>query len=87
VNIVHKYIVLIFAPDCKTVPTHRTRITLENDGFIVHQFPVDKSWDIGQLKAEMERYFPFFNEKQQISHLLKLAMGYWLCLTYQILFP
>lgn len=36
---------------------------MENDGFIVYQFPVDKSWDIGQLKADMEKVFPILQRK------------------------
>ena len=75
VNIVHKDIVLIPAPDCKTVPTHRTRITLENDGFIVHQFPVDKSWDIGQLKAEIEKVFPILQRKAANFTFVKACYG------------
>ena len=75
VNIVHEDIVLIPAPDCKTVPTHRTHITLENDGFIVHQFPVDKSWDIGQLKAEMEKVFPIVQRKAANFTFVKACYG------------
>ena len=69
VNIVHKDIVLIPAPDCKTVPTHRTHITLENDGFIAHQFPVDKSWDIGQLKAENRKGISHSSTKSSKFHI------------------
>lgn len=74
-NIVHKDIVLISAPDCKTVPTHRTHITLESDGFIVHQFPVDKSWDIRQLKAEMEKVFPIVQRKAANFTFVKACYG------------
>ena len=43
-NVVYKDLILLPEPDTKTVPTHRSRITLENDGFVVHEFPVDRSW-------------------------------------------
>lgn len=41
-NVVYKDLILL--PDTKTVPTHRSNITLENDGFVVHEFPIDRSW-------------------------------------------
>ena len=42
-DIVHKDVVLIPTPDTKSVPTHQTRCRLENNGFVVHGFPVDRS--------------------------------------------
>ena len=71
----NKDLVLIRTPDCKTVPTHRTRITLENDGFIVHEFPVDKSWDIGKLKAEIKKVFPILQRKAANFTLVKACYG------------
>ena len=41
-NVVYKDLILLPEPDTKTVPTHRSRITLENDGFVVHEFPIDR---------------------------------------------
>ena len=37
-NVVYKDLILLPEPDTKTVPTHRLRITLENDGLVVHEF-------------------------------------------------
>ena len=37
-NVVYKDLILLPEPDTKTVPPHRLRITLENDGFVVHEF-------------------------------------------------
>ena len=42
-NVFYKDLILLPEPDTKTVPTHRSRITLENDGFVVHEFSIDRS--------------------------------------------
>mgnify|MGYP001793449527 CR=1 FL=1 len=57
-SLTYKDVVLLPTPDCKNLPTHRTRIILENDGFVVHEFPVDNSWDVRKLKSEIKSMFP-----------------------------
>ena len=42
-NVVYKDVILFPSPSTKAVPTHQTRCQLENDGFVVHGFPVEKS--------------------------------------------
>ena len=42
-DVVHKDVVLLPSPDTRSVPTHQTRCRLENNGFVVHACPVDKS--------------------------------------------
>ena len=31
---------------------------MENDGFMVHEFPIDKSWQEETFKAEVRKVFP-----------------------------
>jgi len=43
-DIVHKDVILLPSPNSRSVPTHQTRCRLENNGFVVHAFPLlDKS--------------------------------------------
>ena len=42
-DVVHKDVVFLPSPDSRSVPTHQTRCQLENNRFVVHAFPVDKS--------------------------------------------
>ena len=37
-NVVYKDLILVPEPGTKTVPNHRSRITLENNGFVLHEF-------------------------------------------------
>ena len=57
-NVVYKDLILLSEPDTKTVPTHQSRITLENDVFVVHEFPINKSWHEEDFKAEVRKVFP-----------------------------
>ena len=43
-DVVHKDVILLPFPNTTSVPTHQTRCRLENNGFVVHAFPLlDKS--------------------------------------------
>lgn len=68
-NVVYMDLILLPELDTKTVPTHRSRITLENDGFVVHEFQIDKSWQEEEFKAEVRKVFPIL-----VSNLPKHAM-------------
>ena len=57
-DVVHKDVVLLPSPDTKSVPTHQTRCRLENNGFVVHAFPVDKSLQEEDLRAQIRELFP-----------------------------
>lgn len=61
-DIVHKDVVLLPSPDTKSVPTHQTRCRLENNGFVVHAFPVDKSLQEEDLRAQIREVFPALKE-------------------------
>ena len=41
-----------------SVPTHQTRCRLENNGFVVHAFPLDKSLQEEELRAQIRELFP-----------------------------
>lgn len=57
-DVVHKDVVLLPSPDTKSVPTHQTRCRLENNGFVIHGFPVDKSLQEDDLRAQIRELFP-----------------------------
>lgn len=56
-DVVHKDVVLLPSPDRKSVPTHQTRCRLENNGFVVHAFPVDKSLQEEDLRTQIREMF------------------------------
>lgn len=56
-NVVYKDVVLLPTPGTKTVPTHQTRCQLEGNGFVIHGFPVDKSWEEEEFKAKIRELF------------------------------
>ena len=56
-NVVYKDVVLLPTPGTKTVPTHQTRCQLESNGFVIHGFPVDKSWEEEEFKAKIRELF------------------------------
>ena len=74
-NVVYKDLILLPEPDTKTVPTHRSRITLENDGFVVHEFPIDKSWQEEEFKAEVRKVFPILVSKCANFKFAKACYG------------
>ena len=43
-TIVYKDLILLATATTSTVPTHQTRCQLENNGFVIHGCPIDKSW-------------------------------------------
>ena len=59
----------------KTVPTHRSRITLENDGFVLHEFQIDKSWQEEEFKAEVRKVFPILVSKCANFKFAKACYG------------
>ena len=61
-DIVHKDVVLLPSPDTKSVPRHQARCRLENNGFVVHAFPVDKSLQEEDLRAQIREVFPALKE-------------------------
>lgn len=73
--IIYKDIVLLPRPEEKSVPTHRTRITLENEGYVVHEFPINKSWDERQLYSEIKNAFPVLDTEGASIQFVKACYG------------
>eukprot|EP00794_Sanderia_malayensis_P000831 gene831-123_t len=44
-KIVHKDLILIPDPDADKVPMHGKRIELATNGYVIHEFPFQKSWN------------------------------------------
>ena len=62
-RIVHKEVILLTNPDIETVPMHRTHTLLENQGLVLHKFPIDTDWGEGELFMEVRRAFPVLFSK------------------------
>ena len=61
-DIVHKDVVLLPSLDTRSVPTHQMRCRLENNGFVIHAFPVDKSLQETDFRAQIKDLFPHLGE-------------------------
>ena len=57
-TLVYKDLVLIPSPKINKVPTHTTRLQLEERELVCHEFPFDKSWDANSLKSAILTRFP-----------------------------
>ena len=57
-DVVHKDVILLPSPNTMSVPTHQTRCRLENNGFVVHTFPLDKSLQEEDLRVQIRELFP-----------------------------
>ena len=57
-TLVYKDLVLIPSPKINKVPTHTTRLQLEERELVCHEFPFDKSWDANSLKTAILNRFP-----------------------------
>ena len=51
-TLVYKDLVLIPSPQISKVPTHTTRLQLEERELVCHEFPFGKSWDAISLKSK-----------------------------------
>ena len=56
--LVYKDQVLIPSPKISKVPTHTTRLQLEDRELVCHEFPFGKSWDANSLKTAILNRFP-----------------------------
>ena len=56
--IVHKDLVVIPGPDFEKVPTHNSRVKLEERQLVCHEFPFNKEWNEAALKNEIFKQFP-----------------------------
>ena len=57
-TLVYKDLVLIPSPKISKVPTHTTRLQLEERQLVCHEFPFGKSWDANSLKTAILNRFP-----------------------------
>ncbi|XP_028413816.1 uncharacterized protein LOC114536664 [Dendronephthya gigantea] len=56
--IIYKDLVLLPSPDVEKVPTHNSRVKLEERQLVCHEFPFNKDWDEMTLKREIMKQFP-----------------------------
>ena len=71
-TLVYKDLVLIPSPKINKVPTHTTRLQLEERELVCHEFPFDKSWDANSLKAAILNRFP----KLLLFEYVKVGINY-----------
>ena len=57
-TLVYKDLILIPSPKISKVPTHTTRLQLEERDLLCHEFPFGKSWDANSLKTAILNRFP-----------------------------
>ena len=57
-TVVYKDLVIIPSPKINKVPTHNTRLNLEERDLVCHEFPFDKCWDANSLKSAILNRFP-----------------------------
>ena len=57
-TVVYKDLVIIPSPKLNKVPTHKTRLNLEERDLVCHEFPFDKCWDANSLKSAILKRFP-----------------------------
>ena len=50
-TVVYKDLVIIPSPKINKVPTHKTRLNLEERDLVCHEFLFDKCWDANSLKS------------------------------------
>ena len=52
-DVLHKDVVLLPSPDARLVLTHQMQWLMENSGFFIHAFPVDKSLQEEDFRAQI----------------------------------
>ena len=57
-TIVHKDLVIIPNPNTSQVPSHVSKVKLEERGLIIHQLPFNKDWTHLDLKRNIESQLP-----------------------------
>lgn len=57
-HIVHKDLVVIPNPNTNQVPSHTSKVKLEERGLIIHEFPFDRRWTPLDLKRNIESHLP-----------------------------
>ena len=71
-SIVHRDLVIIPNPSTNQVPSHATKVKLEERGLIIHEFPFDRRWTPLDLKRNIESQLP---RKDILFDYLKVSMG------------
>lgn len=56
--LVYRDLVIIPNPDISRVPTHSSRVDLEERGLIVSEFPFDRAWDALTVIKKIEEQLP-----------------------------
>ena len=74
-TIVYKDLILLPTATTRTVPTHQTRCQLENNGFVIHGCPIDKSWEESELKHKIKEWFPILEENDIDFDFVKSCYG------------
>jgi ribosomal protein S27E len=57
-SVIHKDLVIIPNPDTKQVPSHSSKVKLEERELIIHEFPFNKGWTPLELRENVEKQLP-----------------------------
>eukprot|EP00112_Aurelia_sp_Birch-Aquarium-sp1_P018322 Seg4355.5 transcript_id=Seg4355.5/GoldUCD/mRNA.D3Y31 product="hypothetical protein" protein_id=Seg4355.5/GoldUCD/D3Y31 len=55
---VNRDLVIIPNPNTTKVPSHGSHLKLETRGFVIHEFPICRSWDADKLRNQIEKHLP-----------------------------
>jgi hypothetical protein len=70
--IFHKDLVLLPSPAFEKVPTHSSRVKLEERQLVCHEFPFNKEWNETSLKNEIFKQFPQLISLEFVKVTMKL---------------
>ena len=79
-TIVHKDLVIIPNPNTNQVPSHVSKVKLEERGLIIHQLPFNKDWTHLELQRNIESQLPrddiMFEYLQVSFHFLFVCLSF-----------
>ena len=77
--IFHKDLVIIPNPDTNQVPSHVSKVKLEERGLIIHQLPFNKDWTHLDLKRNIESQLP---RDDIMFEYLKVSYYFFVCFSF-----
>ena len=73
-DVVFKDLVFIPDPEETDVPTHKKRLELEEQNFVIHEFPFNRLWSATTLKEEIRKVLPPGSEFEFMKVLTMSSM-------------
>ena len=64
---VNRDLIIIPNPNTAVVPSHKSRVHLENLGLVIHEFPFNRSWDASTLWEQIRKQLPVASDFEYIK--------------------